>query len=311
MRGAEIRRIRRRQAAADRPLCHQLTAVILSMACACMLIMSAGGAANAASTAGVSSASHHVSTWRLPATPARPFAVQPNHVFTVNTTADADNAVASDTAHVCQTVAGKCTLRAAIDAADHDTKADKIVVPAGTYTLTALGPLKPDSSMLIVGAGGRKTFIDGADTYQIFDINSTTGAAVEIDDMTLRHGASTDGGAVSADGAQVTLGFDILTHNAAVTAGGAVYVADASLWMNNSIVSANTAKYGGGLDTEAGGVQLSDDTIGGSQAADGNHASTVGGGVENDDGTTSVVNTNIDFNSAGGYGGGVDSDSPL
>jgi CSLREA domain-containing protein len=311
MRGAINRHSRRRQSVADRSFGRQIIACTLSIACGTALIVSAGRAAIAASAAAVSSTTYHASTWRLPALPARPFAVQPQRVFTVNTTADADNAIASNIAHICKTAAGKCTLRAAIDAADDDTKADKIVVPAGTYTLTSLGPLKPDSSMLIVGAGGRKTFIDGANTYQIFDINSTIGAAVEIDDMTLRHGSSDQGGALSADGAEVTLGFDIFTHNAATTAGGAVYVANASLWMNNSIVSANTAKYGGGVDIEAGGVQLSDDTIGGSQASDGNQASSVGGGVENDDGTTSVANTNIDFNSAGGYGGGVDSDSPL
>jgi hypothetical protein len=300
-----------RRGVLGRCLGRRVTAVTLSIACGGALVASAGGAASAASATGASGTAPHAAIWQVLAHRPRPFAVGPNHVFRVNSDIDADNMDASNTAHICKTVAGTCTLRAAIDAANHDTKPDEVVVPAGTYRLTTLGSLKLTASMLVLGAGDHKTFIDGADTYGIFDINGTPDPAVEIDDMTLRDGDAVDGGAVLAVQSDVILGLDILTRNVADKDGGAVYVDAASLWMNDTIVTANIANVGGGVDIEDGSAQLSNDTIGGSEPADGNNAVTTGGGVENDGGDTSVVNTDIDFNKAGQTGGGVDSNAPL
>src|SRR5262249_17313202 len=57
--------------------------------------------------------------------------------FTVDSTADAPDAVSSD--GVCKTVAKTCTLRAAIMQANARGGAQKIILPAGTYTLTLAG----------------------------------------------------------------------------------------------------------------------------------------------------------------------------
>ena len=71
----------------------------------------------------------------------RPFAVAPKHTFTVNSTSDIDNLASSNTNHVCKTAGGKCTLRGAISAANHETSGvDEVVVSGGTYTLTVTSP---------------------------------------------------------------------------------------------------------------------------------------------------------------------------
>jgi large repetitive protein len=64
-----------------------------------------------------------------PASPARA-----SETFTVTTTADAPDVSSTD--GLCQTSAGECSLRAAVEQANASAAADTIVVPEGTYGLT-------------------------------------------------------------------------------------------------------------------------------------------------------------------------------
>ena len=231
--------------------------------------------------------------------PARPFAVGPTHVFTVNSTSDTHNLPASNTSHVCSDASGKCTIRAAIDAANSDTGPDKIVIPPGTYTLT-LGSLDPAVSMLIVGAGASKTIIDGANAFGVFVLSGTPSPTVEIDNVQIRHGSSTNGGAIALNRGSLTLGSDILTLNNASQDGGAVYdaIQASGIWMSNTTVSGNTAANGGGLYVTGGFTHLSNDMIGGTAAGGGNIATDLtGGGIYSDfEGILSLANTHVDWN---------------
>ena len=84
--------------------------------------------------------------------------------FTVNSTADARDASAGD--GVCRTVAGACTLRAAIQEANARPGADEIQLPGGTYTLGIAGQNQNDAtsgdlditdSVTITGSGAGTT----------------------------------------------------------------------------------------------------------------------------------------------------------
>src|SRR5690242_20058781 len=79
--------------------------------------------------------------------------------FTVDSTAD--------TPGDCG-VAGQCTLRAAITAANNAGGANIVVVPSGTYTLTN-GALAPTGTLTINGAGAGTTAIDGNNADRVFD----------------------------------------------------------------------------------------------------------------------------------------------
>ena len=250
----------------------------------------------------------------------RVFANGPHHVFTVNSQADEDNTTASNTADVCKAANGACTLRAAVEAANHDTKPDKIVIPAGTYELSSLGTIIVEAPMLIVGAGGNKTFIDGAHAYGIFGIEGGAMPAVhrdvafptvEIDDVTLRNGHAQDGGAVATQSAQLILSSDILTANVAAQYGGAVACDNGDLWINNTVATRNSASIGGAVEVTGTDAEFSNDTIGGTKAADGNHSNGFGGGIILGASTASLENTMVEFNMSHEGAGGVYSDGSI
>ncbi len=89
--------------------------------------------------------------------------------FVVNSTTDAvDNLIGDG---VCATAAGDCTLRAAVQEANHDSIADTIDLPMGTYSLTlggsgedaaATGDLDILWEVTIEGDGGGNTIVDAS-----------------------------------------------------------------------------------------------------------------------------------------------------
>ena len=60
--------------------------------------------------------------------------------YTVDSTGTADDAVPGN--GVCRTAGGVCTLRAAVREADAGAGSDRVVVPAGTYTLATTLPVQ-------------------------------------------------------------------------------------------------------------------------------------------------------------------------
>src|ERR671914_2500212 len=97
--------------------------------------------------------------------------------FTVNSTADAVDSSVGDGA--CRTVAGTCTLRAAIQEANALPGADEIQLPAGTYELgiaarnqndVTTGDLDITDSLTIEGAGAGSTIVDGNSLDRVFEV---------------------------------------------------------------------------------------------------------------------------------------------
>ena len=97
-------------------------------------------------------------------------------------------------------VGDECSLRAAIMEANALNDNHLIVVPAGTYPLTAAkasdkdeaaGDLDIRSSMTIVGAGADKTIIDAQRAGRVFETSGST-ADVRLNQLTIQGGETED-----------------------------------------------------------------------------------------------------------------------
>ena len=228
-----------------------------------------------------------------------------------------------------------CSLREAIQSANGDsdfggctrsgTAPYTIIVPAGIYTLTippadendnAKGDLDLQSSMTIEGAGAGETIIQaGPDASsgidRIFDVHFD-GLAIEISNLTIRHGKAGSGGGIEHYGdGSLTITACAITDNRANTAqGGGIFVADGAVTINNSTVSNNTSySSGGGLaipgTTSNPTLYVNNSTISGNTAD-----SNGGGGIRLQSGTLTVASSTIVSNTAlDGYpnrgGGGI------
>ena len=170
--------------------------------------------------------------------------------------------------------AQECTLREAVAQAG---PTDRVVVPAGTYTLSA-GPIDLGGDT-IAGAGARTTIIDvPTSNSRIFTV-AATGNQVSGVTLTRGNGAGIQG----------------------PVAGGAILVqgqfAPASITVTDSIVRGNTAQGGGGIAVGPGGtLSLLRSTVSGNRSTgiSGSH----GGGIYLDGGTVTIVNSTISGNTA-------------
>jgi hypothetical protein len=111
---------------------------------------------------------------------------------------------------------GRCTLRAAIMAANAQPGPDRVVVPAGTYSLSEVGRVEDYSmigdldvtdDLVIEGAGADVTIIDGLGSDRVLDVH---GARVAVFDLRIANGATTQipepGGAIRSSGALTLVG---------------------------------------------------------------------------------------------------------
>ncbi len=142
---------------------------------------------------------------------------------------------------------GRCTLRAAIELANHDS-GDTIVVPAGVYGLDAgLGTLDVESSMTIRGAGPATTVVDGGQAVGVLGVNASP---VAISGLTIRNGAVTgngESGAGIANDGSLSLTDVAVTGGSAPRGMGGGIASDGPLTLTDVVVSGNHAGDGGGL----------------------------------------------------------------
>ncbi len=238
----------------------------------------------------------------LPATAA---ADAPITTVTVNdSTTDARLAPAYHlTACVSEDVQEGCTLRAAIELANEESKEnDEVVtvdVPAETFGNTeeyGTFRIAPYAKVIVTGAGVGKTLIEGvtapeSTSESIFTVEE--GASFTVQGVTLLHGyaeaGNGDGGAIYAEpGASVTVEGSAVKENGAENSGGGIYGGDysyeklgASITIKHSTVADNFAAgfeeggNGGGVYGEPGAyVTIEEESV----IAE-NTASRNGGGV--------------------------------
>jgi CSLREA domain-containing protein len=249
--------------------------------------------------------------------------------FTVNTTADTDDAAKGD--GICADSSGNCSLRAAISEANALAGADTITLPAGTYTLTrtgagennnATGDLDLKSAITLNGAGANNTVIDANQIDRVLQVFG--GATVELNGVKLTNGRTpnldADGGGVLNSG-NLTIRNCIISNNTTGHYGsggrGGGVSSSGTLTIENSTIRDNVTGdadtsgfpggYGGGVYIEDGTATIRDSTISGNTTGNGFTSGDdgYGGGVYVRTGTVTIENSTISGNAAKGYSGGV------
>jgi len=227
--------------------------------------------------------------------------------FTVDSTADAVDARPGDGA--CATLAGRCTLRAAIQEANARPGADSITVPPGTYVLaipgagedaSATGDLDITDDLTITGSGAGSTIVDGGHLDRVFHVVGLLGGpTVHISRLTVRNGVGDRGGGGIFNSGTLALSASVVVDNSTGGAGGGGVAndTDAVLTLTDCTVTGNTASNGGGLGN-LGTVTIVRTTL------SGNSAQVEGGGLAGP-GTSIVIDSLISGNHAGGQGGGI------
>jgi CSLREA domain-containing protein len=243
---------------------------------------------------------------------ARPRLPKSVTTFAVNSTADDPNASATST--LCRATNGKCTLRAAVTAADNLNKAAVVKLPAGSFVLsdtTAGTMIVTDAGALsIEGVSPAKTTIsvksgDAIEPFAISENAKSQSGVLFLSGLTIRDGSATDGGALallSQDATAVVT--DVTLESNIATNGGAIFMDSGHLWLTDSTVSGNKAVSGGGILVDDGTVVIADSSI------VGNSASQSGGGLFMVESTGTIGGGAVSFNSAGtsstaGDGGGI------
>lgn len=197
-----------------------------------------------------------------------------------------------------------CSLREAIILSNDDFAQDRILVPAGVYTLSLepgdpdtpeTGDLDIDRSVTIEGDGREDTIIDADSIDRVFQVGLAT---AEISKMTLRNGDTPDSGGAISGGTVMLTEVDVLDNTAAKGGGG---VSSGGVTLVDSRVLGNEAgQNGGGVDIGSfGHGDFTRSTI-----AD-NAAEGSGGGVYNLSGTVTVTKSTISGNAAAEAGGAI------
>jgi CSLREA domain-containing protein len=207
--------------------------------------------------------------------------------FVVNSTADSHDAHPGN--GKCADSAGRCTLRAAVEAAGSEPAGTSvsIKVPAGSYLLT-LGSLDLTGNTIsitgagtgaIAGTGAGSTVIRAKGPFRTVSVGAAATATLSQVTITGGNaGPSGYGGGVFNAG-KLTVSLSVISKNTA-TAGGGIANAGGTLTVTGSTVSDNTAPEFGG-----GGIQ--------------------NGGLHNVPGLVTVTNSTITGNTSGGDGGGI------
>jgi len=181
-----------------------------------------------------------------------------------------------------------------------------------TITLGSAGTLTIPPNTTITGAtsGSDATLtnlvtVDGAKTYEVFNIPSGT---VAISSLTIADGKSSASGGGIRNLGTLTVTNSTITGNQASGGGGGIVNAGGTLTVASSTFSGNQALNGpGGGINNGGALTVTSSTFSGNQTT-----SEGGGGIVNAGGTLTVANSTFSGNQApSGPGGGILSNSTL
>lgn len=235
--------------------------------------------------------------------------------FTVNTTQDTPLANPAGTR--CLDAAGKCSLRAAVDAANNRLVPVRVLLGKHTYTLSSATELTVTNpaGTSIVGQGSSKTVIKGAGS-RVFYVDGLTGSAgglLYLSDAKVTGGTSSDGAGIylyeNSGAPSLVLDGVVVSGNTATGSGGALY-ADAynSVYATNTRFVNNVAANGGAMYSDWSNLAFRNVTMTGNHTAVG--ASGDGGALYNYYGVIRMQGGSISDNTAGdaanaGDGGGI------
>lgn len=233
---------------------------------------------------------------------------------------------------------GFCSLREAVEAANTDAAvdacpagngADVIAIPWGTFVLGTQLDLTDPAGVIIKGRGANDTKIDGGGATRLFSVHRGPFA---IGTVFLSNGdaGTADGGAILSDDDDVTL-FSVLVIGSRGGNGGAIKSTSGDVTITGSSFSANRAEFGP-LSENGGAINVGQGTVtirassftgnsavnagGALLAAEGaidvadstfsDNTALAGGAMFDVFGTTLLVNTTLDGNTATRINGGRD-----
>ena len=201
------------------------------------------------------------------------------------------------------------TLRQTIQNANAIVGAPTVSVPANTYTLAIAGTgeesaragdLDVTDAVTLAGAGAPTTIINGNAIDRVFHVfanTTTTGVTVQGGNL----GTGVEGGGIYIDNAAVVNLTEVAIQNNTGKHGGGIYNKNGTLTVTESTISGNAAAngQGGGLFHDASTtVIMTNVTI------SGNSATSDGGGIMAKDPVT-LTNVTLANNSSGNKGGGI------
>lgn len=182
--------------------------------------------------------------------------------FTVTSALDAPDAVPGN--GICATVAGECTLRAAIQEANSVAGSDRIIVPAMAIILGSR--LQITSPIELFGAGADRTIVDANRKDLVFLINS---GPVTLEALTVRGGV----GGIQVRAGTVQINDARITDNIReIGGGGGVFVASgATVRVRRTTIDGNVGagagSGGAGGIANVGTLLVRESLIGGNPVA--------------------------------------------
>ncbi len=175
-----------------------------------------------------------------------------------------------------------------------------VTLGAGTYQEGAAIQIQ-DRVLTLQGAGANLTRLDGQNSYQVLNISGAS-SQVTVAGVTITNGAinpGAGGGILLRPGATLTLRDSAVVQNTANGLGGGIYVGTgAQLTVLNSTIAQNTVLNntgngtGGGISNEGGTVTLINTTV------SGNRADLVGGIRTAGGGSLTLLNSTVVDNEA-------------
>jgi hypothetical protein len=240
--------------------------------------------------------------------------------ITVNTTADQP-----PTQPECAGAAGDCSLRQAIDVANHHSlQSVTIVLPAGHYRLTIHGneedagnsgdlDITDSEDVTIHGAGARRTTVDATGLGdRVFDV--LEGGSLRLKGLTVTGGEAPDGdgGGIRSRGGILHVERVAVLGNTATGpgSGGGVYADRSLVMVDESLLARNRdSGNGGGLYSEETWVTMVNTTIADNAVDTGLYPGDPswgahGGGAEIRGGTLLLQNVTVSGNSIRDGNGG-------
>lgn len=200
---------------------------------------------------------------------------------------------AQDLRAVDHNVTDLATLRAAVNTVNASSTNDRILIAAGTITLTgaaldnanASGDLditKAVGDLEIIGAGTTTTIIDGGSVDRVLHMLNTISGTVTIRNLTIRNGLATDDGS---------------TVNSAL--GGGILQQGGTLVLEGVRLFQNVARGESGDPGADGVISVPNGGNGGAAAP------ASGGGLYAAGGARTITNCNFTSNTAEGGAGGL------
>jgi hypothetical protein len=208
---------------------------------------------------------------------------------------------------------GAGSLRQAVNDADNNSGADRILFQSGlsgTINLTT-GQLDIDDPVEIQGPGPGTLTVQNTGVGRIAYVHPGDGQSVTISGLTLIGASGNDvqsGGVFWTGGigsnSNLTISNSVLTGSEAISNGGGVYVYRGSLQLENTRISGNHATDGdgGAIDVYIGSVQIESSTL------SGNTAGNAGGGIYfyDTNAPSEIRNSTLSGNSVTDVGGDYD-----